>query len=127
MTSSHTGPEWLYLPLPANADADAKLLATVEQLCSRLPDDFAKLQMALDDVRALASYDPAVNRANELVWERFEKLVASPEGAARIALVKYAVEHLPVRGLARVLRRLAKDPDTAVRNHVTKAIRKAKI
>src|SRR5262245_16692757 len=109
MSSPRTGPDWLYRPLPATADPDAKLLGKVEQLCSKLPDDFAKLQKALDDVRALASYEPTVNRANELVWERFEEFVTDSVGRHRVAIVKYAVAHLPERAAARVLRRLARD------------------
>ncbi len=104
-----------------------RLMAKVEQHCSKLPNEFAKLQKALDAVRALASYDPAVNRANELVWEQFETLIADPDAKARIALIHYAIDHFPQRATARVLRRLAKDPDMDVRNHVARALRKAKI
>src|SRR5215210_4907813 len=103
MAATRTGPEWLYLPLPANADADAALLKKVEQHCSKLPKEFAQLQKALDGVRALAAYEPAANRANELVWEQFENLVTDPDGKSRIALVQYAVAHLPSRAAARVL------------------------
>jgi retron-type reverse transcriptase len=127
MAATRTGPDWLYRPLPANAAADDKLLEKVEQLCSKLPDAFTKLQEALDALKALASYEPAANRANELVWEKFEEFVSDPAGKSRAALVKYAVAHMPERAAARVLRRLAKDPDMAVRQQVAKALRKAKI
>ncbi len=127
MSSAHTGPDWLYLSLPANANHDRDLLAKVEQLSSKLPETFAPLAKALNAVRALASYEPAVNRTNELIWERFETLITHPSGKSRIALVDYAVEHFPERGLARVLRRLAKDPESEVRNRVLRAIRKARI
>jgi RNA-directed DNA polymerase len=127
MAATRTGPEWLYLPLPANADADAALLKKVEQHCSKLPKAFAQLQKALDDVRALATYEPAANRANELLWEQFENLVTDPDGKSRIALVQYALVHLPTRAAARVLRRLAKDPDMEVRTRVSRAVRKSKI
>src|SRR5262245_4963321 len=127
MASTYTGPDWLYLPLPANAAHDEQVLARVEQLCSTLPDTFTPLQAVLQEVRALASYEPAANRANELVWERFEALVAHPDPKARFRLVRYAAEFLPPRGLARVLRRLAKDPDSDVRTQVARSLRKAKI
>lgn len=127
MSSARTGPDWLYRPLPANADSDAKLLAKVEQHCSNLPKEFDKLQKALDAVRAFASYEPAANRANELVWERFEEFATDEDPRHRIAFVKYATAHLPERAAARVLRRLAKDPDMGVRNHVTRGVRKSKI
>jgi RNA-directed DNA polymerase len=127
MAATRTGPEWLYLPLPANADADAALLKKVEQHCSKLPKEFTQLQTALDAVRALATYEPAANRANELVWEQYESLVAHADGKVRIALVRYAIAHLPARAAARVLRRLAKDPDMDVRNQVSRAVRRSKI
>src|SRR5688500_6920168 len=44
-----------------------------------------------------------------------------------MALVHYAREHMPERACARVLRRLAKDPDMEVRRYVTHAVRRAKI
>jgi retron-type reverse transcriptase len=127
MSASRTGPEWLYLPLPANANADAALMAKVEKFCTSLPKDLTQLQKALDGVRALASYEPAVNRANELIWEQYETLVTNPEGKLRLVFIRYAIEHLPPRARARVLRRLAKDPDMEVRNQVARAIRKSKI
>lgn len=127
MSASRSAPPWLLLPLPANAADDAALIAAVEQHVTSLPDTFKKLQDALDRVRALATYEPAVNRANALVWERLEALLAAPEAKARIALVRYAREHLPDRACARVLRRLAKDPDMEVRRVVARAVRKAKI
>ena len=125
--STTNAPAWLLLPLPANADPDPKVLARVEQACSKLPDGFGELQKALGEVRQLASYEPAVNAANALVWERLEELLGHPAGKARIALIKYAADHLPERARARVLRRLAKDPDTEVRKHVKAAIKKAKV
>jgi retron-type reverse transcriptase len=126
MSSSNT-PAWLMLPLPANADHDPQLLEKVEEACSKLPDKFTDLQRAIDAVKQLASYEPAVNRANELVWERLEELLSHPHSKGRIDLVKYAADHLPERAQARVLRRLAKDPDMAVRKQVKIAIKKAKI
>jgi RNA-directed DNA polymerase len=127
MSATHTGPEWLYRPLPANADFDAAALAKVEQHAAALPAAFAKLHAVLDFVRAMASYEPCANRANELVWERFEALVADPDGHNRAALLRYAVAHLPERAAARVLRRLAKDPDVSVRTRVARALRTSKI
>src|SRR5438105_795404 len=106
--SSSTAPDWLYLPLPANADPDPKLLETVEQACSKLPEKFAELQKTLTGVRTLASYEPAVNRANELIWGQFESLLGGPSSQGRKLLVDYAKDHMQQRLLARVLRRLAK-------------------
>lgn len=127
MSDAQPAPAWLLLPLPANADHDAKLLATVEKHCAKLPTEFAKLHRALGSVRALASYEPVANRANALVWEQFEALLAAPDGTARLALARYAREHMPSRALARVLRRLAKDPDMTVRSQIARLIKRAKI
>ncbi len=127
MSDAQPAPAWLLLPLPANADHDAKLLATVEKHCAKLPAEFAQLRRALGSVRALASYEPVANRANALVWERFEALLAAPDGTARLALARYAREHMPSRALARVLRRLAKDPNMTVRSQIARLIKRAKI
>jgi retron-type reverse transcriptase len=127
MSASQSAPAWLLLPLPANADHDAKLLESIEQHCAKLPGTFAKLRHALDNVRALASYEPAVNRANSLVWEQFESLLSAPDGDHRLELARYARAHMPARALARILRRLAKDPDMGVRNNIAHMIKKAKI
>ncbi|HJZ53389.1 MAG TPA: reverse transcriptase family protein [Gemmataceae bacterium] len=126
MSSTQPAPAWLLLPLPANADHDTELLDRVEQLCSKLPDNLPQLQKALDAVKPLASYEPAVNRVNMLIWEQIDALlVALPK--QRIGLIKYAQEHMPQRVLARILRRMAKDPDVEVRTTVRKTIRKAKL
>jgi RNA-directed DNA polymerase len=127
MSASQSAPAWLLLPLPANADHEAKLLEAIEQHCAKLPGSFAKLRYTLDAVRALASYEPAVNSANALVWEQFESLLSAPDGDHRVELARYARAHMPSRALARVLRRLAKDPDMKVRNQITYFIKKSKI
>lgn len=127
MSASSSAPSWLYLPLPANADHDATLLTKIEQTCSRLPDAFPELQKTLDKVQALASYEPAANLANERVWEQLEALLGHPAPQGRAMFVRYALAHLPSRALARVLRRLAKDSNMAVRGVVKKAIKGAKL
>jgi RNA-directed DNA polymerase len=126
MAATRTAPAWLYLPLPANADPDPKSIEKVETLCGQLPTNFAALQKALDEVRAFASFEPTVNRANELVWSRLEALLSDPSGRERAKLVQYAQANMPQRLLGRILRRLAKDPDMSVRNTVGNAITKGK-
>jgi|GEM_PF-623386 len=127
MSATQSNPTWLLFPLPANATEDAKLRATIEQHCAKLPSELARLHQALDKVRALVTYEPAVNRANALVWEQFETLLSAPSGHMRLTFARYAREHMPQRALARVLRRLAKDPDMKVRAQITRMIEKAKI
>ena len=127
MSVARSAPAWLLLPLPANADHDDAVLTKIEQHCAKLPAELPLLHLALDRVRALASYEPAVNRANALVWGQFEALLSAPDGNARIHLAKYAREHMPSRAVARVLRRFAKDPDMAVRSQIAYLIKKAKI
>ena len=125
--TTRTGPEWLYRPLPANADHDETVLKKIEQHCSKLPNELFKLQQTLALIRAASSYEPCVNRANELVWEQFEALITNTDGKVRRSFATFAVEHMPERAAARVLRRLAKDSDMEVRSHVSRALRKSKI
>src|SRR5262245_4097625 len=122
MSTSKSVPGWLFLPLPANAEHDAKLLTAVEQYCAKIPDTFSHLYQSLWKLQALASYEPAVNLANSLIWERFEDLLSVPEGNARLSFARYASSHMPQRALARILRRLAKDPDMSVRTAVVRMI-----
>ncbi len=127
MSATQSTPTWLLLPLPANADADAKLLASVEQHCANLPGAFPQLQRALDGARALATYEPAVNRANSHIWGQFDWLLSSPDANARLHFARYARDHMPRRAFARVLRRLAKDPDMSVRSQIKRLIQRSKI
>jgi hypothetical protein len=90
MSAARTAPDWLLMPLPANANADPKVIAAVEAHCAKLPADFGKLSVALTRVRALSSYEPAANRANELIWEHFEALLGAPQPHHRVAFAKYA-------------------------------------
>jgi retron-type reverse transcriptase len=129
MSATKSAPAWLLWPLPANAVDDAGLLATVEKSCAKLFDanGFTNLNRALSGAHALASYEPAANRANALIWEHFEALLSAPDHRVRFGFILYAREHLPHRALARVLRRLAKDPDMTVRNAAAGAIKRSKI
>lgn len=127
MASSLPAPRWLYFPLPANAAQDEELHVRIEDLCSKLPDTFGQLQKALEEVRPLSIYEPAVNLANVRVWERLEHFLGSPDPSRREWLLYYVAKHFPARALARVLRRLAKDPNSTVRSRVRRAISRAKI
>jgi retron-type reverse transcriptase len=127
MSSPKSAPAWLHLPLPTNAAHDAALVAKVERVCAKLPDKFPDLHKLLSAVRSLATYEPAANRATELIWDQFDALLTHPTANGRVHLVKYALDHLPPRAIARILRRLAKDPEMRVRNTVKNAIKKAKI
>jgi retron-type reverse transcriptase len=127
MSAPQSAPAWLLLPLPANAETDPTLIGAVEQHCNELPGAFPRLARALDAARALASYEPAVNRANSLIWPQFEAFLSAANGNARLSFAKYAREHMPPRALARILRRLAKDPDMSVRRNVGYLIERAKI
>jgi retron-type reverse transcriptase len=129
MSASQSAPAWLLLPLPANAVHDTKLIESLAKHCANLSDprEFVRLNSALNGVRALASYEPAVNYVNTLVWEQFEALVSAPNSRTRLALTRHACQHMPQRAMARVLRRLAKDPDMTLRRYVATAIQRAKI
>jgi hypothetical protein len=54
-------------------------------------------------------------------------MLAHPAGNVRVAFAKYAREHMTPRALARILRRLAKDPDMDVRRNVGYILQRAKL
>jgi hypothetical protein len=129
MSVPKTAPEWLLWPLPANASHDAKLTEAIDKHGQALTTakGLTALHGALNAVQALATYEPAANHANALVWEQFETLVSSPDARDRSGLLHYAGDHLPPRALARVVRRLAKDPDMSVRRLAATTLRRARI
>jgi hypothetical protein len=114
-------PAWL---LPANADADAKLNANIDQLARKLPESISLIHNALDKVRPYREYDAAANRACAHVWLALEQFYAAGSPSARTGLLSFAREHLVEEARARVYRRLAKDPSVRVRNRVRRALKK---
>ncbi|MFM8272865.1 MAG: reverse transcriptase family protein [Gemmata sp.] len=122
MSATNPIPQWLLLPLPANANSDTTLIAEIEQHATDLPGGLSKLRTELDGLRTLSSYEPAVNSANKLLWPQLESILCNPNLDVRLELAYYARDHMPARACARVLRRLANDPSRAVRRFVTRAV-----
>jgi RNA-directed DNA polymerase len=120
-------PDWLLRPLPANAVVDPALHAKIDALAAKLPETIAQLHEQLDGVRMFREYDAAVNRASALVWQNLEACINSAELPPRLALLRFAQEHLTPAGFSRVLRRLVKDPAPSVRRHATRTLQKSKI
>jgi retron-type reverse transcriptase len=120
-------PDWLLRPLPANAAVDPALHARIDSLAARLPDAIDQLHEQLDGVRMFREYDAAVNRASSLLWQNLEGCLNSQDLAPRLALLRFAQEHLTEAAFARVLRRMVKDPAPTVRRHAHRVLRKANI
>jgi retron-type reverse transcriptase len=117
-------PAWLLRPLPVNADADEKLLATLDKLAANLPDGLRLLDIELGRVRHYREYDAAVNRASALVWRSLDAFFASPNPADRLVLLNFALSHMVEEAQARVCRRLVKDPDVSVRRTARRVVEK---
>ena len=117
-------PVWVFRPLPANAQIDAALLRKVAAAMNGKDGrpDLYGLGMMLDDAKPYAEYDAAANRAAALVWPHVGRLLSDPDATVRRQLLRFAVGHLPPRAAARILRRLARDPDRKVRRAVAALI-----
>ena len=111
-------PDWLLRPMPTHASRDEKLEAALDVLGSLLPQRIAELEAALDRVVMFREYDSAANRAAAHVWRALDRFHLEGSPDERSALARFAGRHLFGRGRARILRRLAKDPDIGVRRMV---------
>jgi hypothetical protein len=114
-------PRWVFRPLPAHAARDETLEAEIDVLGAQLHDRssyIASMHAALDRVAMFREYDSAVNRAAAHVWRALGRVYAEGTPHGREALARFAGRHLVGRARARVLRRLAKDPDLGVRRAV---------
>jgi retron-type reverse transcriptase len=109
-------PSWVLRPLPANATADAKLHARIDKLSQTLPESIGTMAEALVKVKAYREYDTAANRAAAHVWLALERFYSSDDPSVRVALLRFARDHLAEEAQARICRRLAKDPAWRVRS-----------
>jgi hypothetical protein len=125
MNAVERAPAWLLRPLPANAVADAALHAEIDRLAAGLPGSLAPLQTALDKVRPYREYDAAANRAAAHVWAARDRLYAAESEAVRVQFLRFAREHFVEAALARVCRRLVKDPAPGVRRQARKLVQRA--
>src|SRR5262245_27943825 len=103
-------PNWLFRTLPANAVVDEQLNDRVRTLCDGLPKSFRQLAAALNGVKALAEYEPAVNAASAAFWPHLDALLESADENTRMDILDFAVDHLVPEAAGRVARRLSKDP-----------------
>ena len=115
-------PRWVLRPLSAHASRDDKLEGVIDDLGARLTEridaTIALMHTALDQVAMFREYDSAANRAAAYVWLALGRIYADGAPSDREALARFAGQHLVGRARARVLRRLAKDPDFGVRRVV---------
>jgi hypothetical protein len=109
-------PSTLLRPLPVNATFDAKLRDQIDRLCQKLPDSMEQVAALLEPVKASSDYDAAVNRAAGHVWSALERFYAFGDPAARVALFRFARDHLPEAAQAPICRRLVKDTAWRVRS-----------
>jgi retron-type reverse transcriptase len=120
-------PDWLLRPLPVNAAFDPALHARIDTLAEGLPASLDTLREALSAVRMFHEYDAAANRACVLVWRQLEARAAGLDVPARLLLLQFAREHFPDQALARLLRRLIKDPVGQVRRACRRILRFSRI
>jgi RNA-directed DNA polymerase len=115
-------PAWLFRPLPVNAAVDENLHTRIDKLGEKLPDSLPELHQTLDAVRPFREYDAAANRASASIWQALEHFYTSSDRHVRSALLTFAVEHMGEEAQARILRRLVKDPSTAIRARARKIV-----
>ena len=108
-------PPWLLVPLPPNAVRDNEL---IEQIKRRV-EVGAEVCSSLDRILPTHAYPLAANLANSLIWELLPKWVR----LAPTILIKHATLHMPRPAQHRVLRRLAKSPNTEARRIALTKIR----
>ena len=114
-------PNWLNGPLPVNATVNKKDLATLSKSAKDLPKNLNKITRLLNQHSGKSSYDPLAHKACEYVWLAIQQdkfRPANSTAAQRCALIWFANSHMNDRAQARVLRRLAKDPELSVRRTV---------
>jgi hypothetical protein len=122
-----TAPDWLLRPLPVNAAADPTLHATIDRLAAGLPGSLPQLDGELRAVRMFHEYDAAANRASAHIWRHLDRILGSTEVTDRLHLLFFARDHLPRQALARLLRRMVKDPVAQVRRQAQRVIRMSRI
>jgi hypothetical protein len=108
-------PSTMLRPLPANATSDAKLCDQIDLLGPNLPDSLGQVAALLEQVKTSSDYDAAVNRAAGHVWSALDRFYASGQPAVRVALLRFARDHLPEAAQAHLCRRLVKDGAWRVR------------
>src|SRR5262249_30299291 len=112
-------------PLPANATSDVKLCNQIDLLGQKLPDSLGQMAALLEKVKASSDYDAAVNRAAGHVWSALGPFYASGDPSVRVALLRFAHDHLPEAAQAHLCRRLVKDAAWRVRALARRLVERA--
>src|SRR5260370_1098254 len=115
MNTLEQAPAWLLRPLPTNANVDAKLNERIAKLSEGLPDNLLQIEDALNRVHSFAEYDVAANVASACIWKSLDRFFLSRSAGDRTGLLSFAGRHMSEEALARICRRLAKDPEHRVR------------
>ncbi|HZU37816.1 MAG TPA: reverse transcriptase family protein [Gemmataceae bacterium] len=118
-------PSALLRPLPINATSDGKLHNQIDSLGQKLPASIGQVAALLDRVKAASDYDSAVNRAAGHVWSALERFYTSSDPSLRVALLRFARDHLPEAGQAYLCRRLVKDTAWRVRAQARRLVEQA--
>ena len=103
-------PPWLLRPLSATAEQDEPLLAEVQRLAANLPQSAGRLSDLLSKHRTAPSYDPAVNLANALLWERVDDFFQLTDRELFRQFCQYCECHLTPPARSRCIRRMLVHP-----------------
>jgi hypothetical protein len=111
-------------PLPANAAVNAKTHARIDELGPKLPGSIGQMAEALDDIKASCEYDAAANWAAAHIWLVLERFFSSDDPSVRVALLRFARDHLAEEAQARICRRLVKDAAWRVRSQARRLVQR---
>jgi hypothetical protein len=81
----------------------------------------------LDSVRIFREYDDAANRVCVALWRVLDDCLASQEINDRRAVLDFAEQHFPPGALARLLRRVVKDPAVTIRRQAVRLLKRSRI
>lgn len=109
-------PTWLLMPLPPNAERNDQVMSAIPEYVASGKD----LRPLLNPIRTTYAYPLAANLANSLLWRDLVDCVRFRPAM----LLAHACEHMTRPAELRVLRRLAKSPNTRTRKLVLKRIHK---
>lgn len=120
-------PDWILRPLPINSVRDDSTLARIKKLGEALPASLEELSESLRKVSGLNVYDEAVNLASAYVWLRREQFLDDEDPLRRLALLRFAEDHMSAQAQARICRQLAKDPSVAIRQKTRLALQRLQL
>ncbi|MFT5523202.1 MAG: RNA-directed DNA polymerase [Pirellulaceae bacterium] len=123
-------PHWTLRLLATNSTVDEQLQNQIDEagrLLSLRDEHVAftlvRLDSRLRSVMSSLEYDSAANLACAHVWSRLSELLSHPDGNVRRFLGDFALMHFPRMAGLRIMRRIVRDPLSAVRSHSRKLAR----